>query len=164
MWGLNAPRFYSVYRDIDIRYGGLWFDPWNMEFVEVINLDDAAGVESAWLIIRGRAYIDEESIMEGLETIGQEHLADKVITAFRRKKPPLNMLLKAAEATYAYKGMGEPPDESHIVIQEGTPAAEKPETTAMKWRVRPENIVITTSPESTIWEVLEQLFGISPKV
>jgi hypothetical protein len=62
--------FYSLYQDANVVNGGLWFNPEDLEFVEVIDMDSATGATGVNIIQRGSAYITEDRLRTAVESAG----------------------------------------------------------------------------------------------
>jgi len=63
--------FYSLYKDRHVVYGGVWYDPVNEDFIEVIDVADAGrNHESVNYIERGSAYMTVERLETALRGAG----------------------------------------------------------------------------------------------
>lgn len=70
--------FYELYVDRDVLQGGLWFDPESSEYVEVIDMDDAAGEKGVTFVSRQSLAITEDLVRRALTNDG----------LFELEKPP----------------------------------------------------------------------------
>jgi hypothetical protein len=150
-----------------VVYGGLWFDPDGLEYVEVIDLDSSSGVAGSNLVTRGRAYIDVETIRKGSEAWGMVENVDEIVA---RSKPWLfgrteframndagkSAVLTAAEATFHYMGMDGGPEESRLVIDaDASETIANAEKVAEEWRVFDDPLVADDT-DGAVWSVLRE--------
>lgn len=76
--------FIELYADGDITAGGLFFDPRDEAYVEVTDLDSAAGVEGGTLIQRGLCYIDSNRIREAVKSFGHNVDGEDLVLGWNR--------------------------------------------------------------------------------
>jgi len=66
--------FYSLHRDRNVLYGGAWFNPDDMEIIEVIDMESAAGDEGVTMLERGGIHVpNEDHLRKALESAGFFH-------------------------------------------------------------------------------------------
>ncbi len=67
--------FYELRSDIEVIYGGVWFDPVDNSAIEVIDMEVATGEEGMGitLIEEGPIYINEERLKKAAESAGLFH-------------------------------------------------------------------------------------------
>lgn len=164
--------FYTLYADANIEYGGLFFNPDALEFVEVIDLDSASGVDGTSLITRGGAFFDEKVIRGGASVVGNEAKADEMVEAalaWNNSSTPFedlpkkqrDLILMAAEAVFSYMGMDGGPDRIEMVIDKSyEESVEKKDSIGYEWGAR--DVVVSSDPRKAIWKILRQM-GVSSK-
>lgn len=152
--------YYELHGDVNILYGGLWFDPDGGSFVEVIDMESAAGVEGAHLVEEGRAFLSDKVIREGAQAYGQADQAENVIALVSQwdgikkfaslPKPVQNAVLLAAEWVYGYMGMDGGPEQMFWVIDKSSSSKTFEEVKD----VPPDWVVVTKNPKAAILKIL----------
>ncbi len=162
-------EWYSLGHDVDIVYGGLWFNPQTVEVIEVVDLDSATGIDGTNMIQRGSIYITDESIRKGASFVGAELEFEGIARVLHNAKDipvedyneyQLNALLKAAYWTRSYAGF----DTIEDIIIIGEKGRTKP---IAQWReeveqFRPTKVIRTTNAAFIIKSELRKM-GVSRK-
>jgi hypothetical protein len=163
--------FRTLYADVHIVYGGLFYDPDKGEAIEVVDLDSAAGVSGCNLIERGEIYAAPRDIQSALRSAGQEDRLDEVLAAANalKMKGSFDALTNAqqaailigASAVHGYSGFDDSPDvilvanKADVQPKRGESVAECIERLRDEWHA--DRTIVTKNPERAIWKTLRTM-------
>lgn len=174
-WRRLESEWYTLYADKSIKYGGLFFNPKNMEFLEVIDLDSSSGVDEANLIVFGttRVLLSVSDIKSGFEVTGRgedQELLERVIesvklisstTSFHKLPRAVQKdILIAAEAVFAYRGFDED-RERHLILGRDRYSVVDAAEIARSWDVNQRNVFLIDDQDQKIWGILEGKYEVS---
>jgi hypothetical protein len=165
----------------DLPNNALYWSPDLYEFIEVTDLDSAAGVEGAILISRGAPFLHRKWIVGGAESMGLDHIRerlgpkewsprpegkseiDAIVEAFERWQKlgvpfhnlPDNqktLVDMAAEAAFMYGGFDGGSDRATLVVERGLYDEDERERMENQWVA---SIEETRKPLDKVTEILE---------
>ena len=164
--------FRTLYADVNIVYGGLFYDPDEGEAIEVVDLDSAAGVPGCNLIERGYIFAASEDTQAALRSAGQEDRTDEVLAAVNALSLKGSFkaltaeqqaaILIGAHSVHGYSGFDGPPDYTILVANKGDVQPKQGESVAAcierlgrKWRA--DRVVATKDADRAIWRILRTM-------